>query len=119
MKNRKSFISDLILWINNNIETHLKIDDIAIKSGYSKWHLQRLFFAETGETLGHFIRERKLILVADKLITTNEPLINLAIKYGLILNNHLPEHFIKNINYLHKNTERNLAVSTVTFFVLT
>jgi transcriptional regulator GlxA family with amidase domain len=49
MKNRKSFISDLILWINNNIETHLKIDDIAIKSGkqYSKWHLQRLFFAET------------------------------------------------------------------------
>ncbi|PWW10655.1 helix-turn-helix domain-containing protein [Mangrovibacter plantisponsor] len=82
MKNRKNFISDLILWINNNIESHLKIDDIAIKSGYSKWHLQRLFLAETGQTLGHFIRERKLILIADKLITSNEPLISLAIKYG-------------------------------------
>jgi transcriptional regulator GlxA family with amidase domain len=50
----------------------------------------------------HFIRERKLILVADKLITTNEPLINLAIKYGFDSQHHLPEHFIKNINYSQK-----------------
>lgn len=82
MKNRKNFINDLIVWINKNIESNLKIDDITIKSGYSKWHLQRLFSAETGQTLGHFIRERKLILIADNLITSNEPLINLAIKYG-------------------------------------
>ncbi len=82
MKNRKNFINDLIVWINKKIESNLKIDDITIKSGYSKWHLQRLFSAETGQTLGHFIRERKLILIADNLITSNEPLINLAIKYG-------------------------------------
>lgn len=82
MKNKKEFIHDLILWINNNIESHLKIDDVAVKSGYSKWHLQRLFLAETGQTLGQFIREKKLTLIADKLITSNESLINLAIKYG-------------------------------------
>lgn len=82
MMNRKAFINDLISWINNNIESHLKIDDVAIKSGYSKWHLQRLFLAETGQTLGQFIREKNLVLITDKLITSNEPLINLAINYG-------------------------------------
>lgn len=44
MKNRKDIVNDLIVWINKNIEMPLKIDDVAIKSGYSKWHLQRLFF---------------------------------------------------------------------------
>ncbi|CNK39719.1 putative right origin-binding protein [Yersinia intermedia] len=52
MKNRKEFIMDLIIWINNNIEMPLKINDVAIKSGYSKWHFQRLFFSETGQSLG-------------------------------------------------------------------
>lgn len=58
MMNRKAFINDFISWINNNIESHLKIDDVAIKSGYSKWRLQRLFLAETGQALGQFIREK-------------------------------------------------------------
>lgn len=82
MKHRKVFISDLIIWINKNIESNLKIDDVAVKSGYSKWHLQRLFFAETGQPIGQFIREKKLTLIAVKLIMSNEPLINLAISYG-------------------------------------
>lgn len=82
MKNKKEFIRSLIVWINNNIESPLKIDNVAIKSGYSKWHLQRLFFAETGQKLGQYIRDRKLQLIADELITSNEPLINLAMKFG-------------------------------------
>lgn len=80
--NRKEYINNLISLINNSIESHLKIDDVAIKSGHSKWRLQRLFLAETGQTLGQFIREKKLVLIADKLIASNEPLINQTIKYG-------------------------------------
>lgn len=82
MKNKKEFISSLLMWINDNIESPMKIDTVAIKSGYSKWHLQRLFFAETGQKLGQYIRDRKLQLIADELITSNEPLINLAMKFG-------------------------------------
>ncbi|MEC5317719.1 helix-turn-helix domain-containing protein [Brenneria populi subsp. brevivirga] len=82
MNNRKDFIDELILWINNNIESHMLIDDIAVKSGYSKWHLQRMFLAETGYTLGQFIRDRKLNLIAEKLVTSNAPLIDLALRFG-------------------------------------
>lgn len=30
-------------WITDNLEQRLSIDDIAKKSGYSKWYLQKLF----------------------------------------------------------------------------
>ncbi|WP_353613161.1 helix-turn-helix domain-containing protein [Mangrovibacter phragmitis] len=82
MNSRTEFIADLITWINNNIESPLKLDDVAIKSGYSKWHLQRLFFTETGQCLGAFIRERKLYLIAEELIKSDDSLINLAIRFG-------------------------------------
>ena len=35
--------------------------------GYSKWHLQRLFLQYKGESLGRYIRERKLLLAARDL----------------------------------------------------
>lgn len=118
--NRKAFINDLISWINNNIESHLKIDDAAIKSGHSKWRLQRLFLAETGQTLGQFIREKKLVLIADKLIISNEPLINLDINYGFDSQQSFTRAFHKKYQLPpRKNIERNLAVRIVTFFIPT
>lgn len=95
MINREQFITDLIFWINNNLDAHLKIEDIAFKAGYSKWHLQRIFLTQTGQNLGHFIREKKLTLIADKLITSNEPLINLAIRYGFDLQQSFTRAFHK------------------------
>lgn len=34
-------ITDLIGWIEENLSTTLSLDDIAGKSGYSRWYLQR------------------------------------------------------------------------------
>ncbi|TKI07914.1 helix-turn-helix domain-containing protein [Martelella alba] len=110
MKNRQEFFMDLIIWIDNNIEKPLKIDDVAIKSGYSKWHLQRLFFSETGQSLGEFIRERKLILIAETLTTTNESLINIAIRFGFDSQQSLNRAFRKKYN-LPPNQYRKIAIS--------
>ena len=98
MKNRKDFVNDLIIWINKNIEMPLKIDDVAIRSGYSKWHLQRLFFSETGQNLGGFIREKKLCLILEAVITTNEPLINIAMRFGFDSQQSLTRAFRKRYN---------------------
>lgn len=98
MRNRKCFIMNLIDWINDNIEMPLKIDDVAIKSGYSKWYLQRLFFSETGQSLGSFIREKKLRLVAETIVTTNESLINIAIRFGFDSQQSLTRAFRKRYN---------------------
>lgn len=98
MKNRKDFVNDLIIWINKNIEMPLKIDDVAIRSGYSKWHLQRLFFSEIGQSLGGFIREKKLCLILEAVITTNEPLINIAMRFGFDSQQSLTRAFRKRYN---------------------
>ena len=45
----------------------LRIEEIARHAGYSKWHLQRLFMQYKGESLGRYIRERKLLLAARDL----------------------------------------------------
>ena len=42
-------IETIVGWIDDNLHQPLRIDDIARHSGYSKWHLQRLFLQYKGE----------------------------------------------------------------------
>ncbi|MCE0490947.1 helix-turn-helix domain-containing protein [Pantoea sp. Mb-10] len=77
-----AFMHDLIDWIDNNIEARLDLDTVADRAGYSKWHLQRMFKEHTGHPLGEYIRAKKLKKSADRLTTTNEPILNVAISLG-------------------------------------
>ena len=45
-------IDTIVEWIDDNLHQPLRIDDIARHAGYSKWHLQRLFFYSIKESLG-------------------------------------------------------------------
>ena len=65
-------IDTIVEWIDDNLHQPLRIDDIARHAGYSKWHLQRLFLQYKGESLGRYIRERKLLLVARDLRDTDQ-----------------------------------------------
>ena len=42
-------IDTIVEWIDDNLHQPLRIDDIARHAGYSKWHLQRLFYSTRGE----------------------------------------------------------------------
>ncbi len=42
-------IDTIVEWIDDNLHQPLRIDDIARHAGYSKWHLQRLFYSTKGE----------------------------------------------------------------------
>ena len=67
-------IDTIVEWIDDNLHQPLRIDDIARHAGYSKWHLQRLFLQYKGESLGRYIRERKLLLAARDLRDTDQRL---------------------------------------------
>jgi len=69
----KSFTRDLIIWIEENLDKKIILDEVAEKSGYSKWHLQRLFRQETGMKLATYIRERRLSESAILLKMTSAP----------------------------------------------
>ena len=46
--NTGAFMHDLLDWIDNNLDSRLDIETVSRRSGYSKWHLQRLFKEHTG-----------------------------------------------------------------------
>lgn len=77
-----AFIHDLIEWIDHNIEARLDLDTVSARAGYSKWHLQRMFKEHTGSPLGEYIRLKKLKKSADRLTSSNEPILNVAISLG-------------------------------------
>ena len=79
---RVNIIHDLLDWIETHLDQPLLLDNVAAKSGYSKWHLQRMFKKETGHSLGQYIRSRKLTEIAQKLKQSNEPILYLAERYG-------------------------------------
>ncbi|MBP2169366.1 AraC family mar-sox-rob regulon transcriptional activator [Erwinia toletana] len=75
-------IHTLTDWIEQNLDKTLSIDEVAAKSGYSKWHLQRMFRSVTKQTLGGYIRERRLTLAAEALSHTQRPVFDIAMQYG-------------------------------------
>lgn len=74
-------ITDLVGWIDENITRALSLDEIAAKSGYSKWYLQRMF-KKTGLSIGHYVRERRLSEAAKDLINSHDTILTIALKYG-------------------------------------
>jgi AraC family transcriptional activator of mar-sox-rob regulon len=78
---QQQVITALLAWIEQNLDQPLTLDDIAAKSGYSKWHLQRLFKELTGEILGTYARRRRLTAAARELRLTNHGVAFIADKY--------------------------------------
>ncbi|EFN1894763.1 helix-turn-helix domain-containing protein [Escherichia coli] len=68
-------IHSILDWIEDNLESPLSLEKVSERSGYSKWHLQRMFKKETGHSLGQYIRSRKMTEIAQKLKESNEPIL--------------------------------------------
>jgi len=79
---QEEIIHSLTRWIDQNLDKTLSIDEVAARSGYSKWHLQRMFRTVTKQTLGGYIRERRLTLAAEALRQTQRPVFDIAMQYG-------------------------------------
>ncbi len=80
----QDIIQTLIEWIDEHIDQPLNIDVVARKSGYSKWYLQRMFRTVMHQTLGDYIRQRRLLLAAEALRTTQRPIFDIAMDLGYV-----------------------------------
>nr|WP_017799630.1 helix-turn-helix domain-containing protein [Winslowiella toletana] len=79
---RDNIVSDLLVWIDENIDNRLKIDDFVEKSGYSKWHVQRIFRETTGQPLAAYCRQKRLQAAATMLRTQPGPILAVALSHG-------------------------------------
>lgn len=78
----EELISEITHWIDENIHQPLSINDVAARSGYSKWHLQRIFFRMKGINVATYIRDKKLVLAARDLIESRDKILDISFRYG-------------------------------------
>jgi len=67
-------ISEVLLYINNNLDSRLTLVQLSEITGYSPFHLQRQLSAELGMSLGRYIQEQRLHTAAYFLALTKLPL---------------------------------------------
>ncbi|HAV1831827.1 TPA: helix-turn-helix domain-containing protein [Enterobacter hormaechei subsp. steigerwaltii] len=97
-EHRTVTIQCILEWIEDNLRFPLTVEKVSNRSGYSTWHLQRMFKEETGYSLGKYIRERKLTEIAKDLKSTDESICYLAILYGFDSQQSLTRTFKKLFN---------------------
>ncbi|QKN79841.1 helix-turn-helix domain-containing protein [Scandinavium goeteborgense] len=69
-------------WIHQNIETKITINMLSAVSGYSKWHLQRVFKSNMGVSIGHYIINCRLEKACKSLISETVTICEVSIRLG-------------------------------------
>jgi AraC family transcriptional regulator len=75
-------IGEAISYIEDNITEDLKIEEIAKKALISPYYFQKGFAMLCGYTISDYIRQRRLTLAGTELVSSDEKIIDIALKYG-------------------------------------
>jgi len=90
-------IGEAISYIEENITEELTIEEIATQALVSPFYFQKGFAMLCGFTVGEYIRQRRLTLAGSELVSTDEKIIDIAVKYGY----NSPDSFTKAFTRFH------------------
>lgn len=90
-------ISDAINYIEDNLTNELTLEKIANNVLISPFYFQKGFSMLCGFTISDYIRQRRLALAGGELISTDEKIIDIALKYGY----DSPDSFTKAFTRFH------------------
>lgn len=82
MKKNLDMIRDLVNHIEENLAYEVNVINLAKSFDISPWHFQRLFKSIVGDSLGGYIRGRRLSTAANLLLNTKQGIINIAFDVG-------------------------------------
>lgn len=82
MSYQHSIVVELVNLIEMNIQHDLSIEKLSDLSGYSKWHLQRMFQRYTGMKIATYIRNRRLSKSAVMLKQSDLKVLEVATAIG-------------------------------------
>ncbi|MGZ9584856.1 AraC family transcriptional regulator [Paenibacillus marinisediminis] len=77
----KNTIERAVQYIEAHLCEPLRAEDVAREVHISHSHFHRIFMALTGETIGNYIRKRRLTEAARELLGTNRPIMDIAMDY--------------------------------------
>lgn len=97
-------MSKAINYIEDNLMEDIKVEDIAKEACVSRFYFQKAFAMLSGFTVGEYIRQRRLTLAGSEIVSTNEKIIDIALKYGY----DSPDSFTKAFTRFHGKTPTSL-----------
>jgi AraC family transcriptional regulator len=82
MQNSLVFVQNLVDDIETQLSDDIDIVKLAQRFNVSPWHFQRYFKSLVGDTLGGYIRGRRLTKAAELLLNTEQSVIDIALEVG-------------------------------------
>jgi len=79
--NHDACIKESIEYIEDNLDNKIELKELADKAFLSKYHFHRVFHSVVGEPVAEYIRKRRLKEAASELITTDNKIVDIALKY--------------------------------------
>lgn len=77
--NYQKALENAIIYIEDRLEDDIKVEEVAHFVGYSYFHFNRQFQALIGESVGNYIKKRRLANAAHQLLYTHQKIIDIAI----------------------------------------
>ena len=103
-------MSEAIAYIEANLTEPLEIDQIAKRAYVSPFYFQKAFGLLCGLTVGEYIRQRRLACAGSDIVSTNNRIIEIALKYGY----ESPDSFTKAFSRFHGSTPTAVRKSGAT-----
>lgn len=75
-------LEQAVIYIESHLGDGIKVEGVAKAAGYSYYHLNRQFMAVLGESIGSYIKKRRLADAAKKLLYTDRKIIDIALENG-------------------------------------
>lgn len=74
-------VKQAVRFIELNLKHDLSVERISDQACFSKYYFIRLFMSVTGDTVGEYVRKRRITRSAEDLITTGKSILSIAIDY--------------------------------------
>lgn len=90
-------LQTVVSYMEEHLLDDIQYDDVAAQIYVSNFHFHRTFAMLTGMSASTYLRNRRLTLAAQDLLTGNQKVIDVALKYGY----ESPESFTKAFRKYH------------------
>ncbi|MFS1538875.1 MAG: helix-turn-helix domain-containing protein [Candidatus Phlomobacter fragariae] len=105
-----ALVCELSKWIEEHIGTIIYLEELASYSGYSLWHMQKIFKEITGISLGKYIRQRRLAKAVNLLRNSTKPIFDIALDFGFGSQSHFTYMFRKEFGITPYHFRQKLTI---------
>ncbi|CNI71666.1 helix-turn-helix domain-containing protein [Yersinia mollaretii] len=109
-ENHLALVCALSKWVETHLGRVIYLEELAVYSGYSLWHMQKIFKEVTGISLGKYIRERRLAGAVYQLRSSDSTIFDIALDFGFGSQSHFTYMFRKRYGITPYDFRQNTGI---------